>query len=126
MVQVLRSFAAMNAIATAFGPRPRAAHLAPLQVLPVQFMPDARARRASTPEYQLMAAVLEDAITVYRKLQPLRGRGGRKMRRELQAWFRANDDQWLFSFRNCCEVLDLDAGRIRDQLGVWQEWRPSV
>jgi hypothetical protein len=107
-------------------PYHRAAHLAPLQVLPVQFLPDARRRMAVAPEQQLMAAVLEDAIHVYQKLRELRGRAGRKMRRELQAWFASDDDVWLFSFRNCCDVLNLNAEKIRHKIGLWPDILPAA
>lgn len=70
------------------------------------------------PEFQLIAAVLEDAIKVYAKLRPLRGRAGRKMRRELETWFMSDDVQWLFSFRRCCEILDLDVAQVRERVGV--------
>ena len=95
---------------------PRAVNLTALHVLPVQV--HARRRLSAAPEHQLMAAVLEDAIRVYQKLRVLHGRAGRKMRRELHAWFLAADDRWLFSFRNCCDILEIDADSVLAQLGL--------
>ena len=97
---------------------PRAVYLTALHVLPVQFHSNARRRLLAAPEHQLMAAVLEDAIRVYQKLRVLHGRAGRKMRRELHEWFLAADDRWLFSFRNCCDILDINAESVLDQLGL--------
>lgn len=101
----------------------REARMAPLQILPVQFLPDARRTASFAPSQQLMAAVLEDAVHVYCKLRVLRGRAGRKMRRELEAWFSSRDAEWLFSFRNICDILDLDAEKILGRLGLWAEPR---
>lgn len=101
----------------------RESRMAPLQILPVQFLPDARRTASFAPSQQLMAAVLEDAVHVYCKLRVLHGRAGRKMRRELEAWFSSRDAEWLFSFRNICDILDLDAEKILARLGLWAEPR---
>ena len=45
------------------------------------------------------------------------------MRRELEAWFSSRDAEWLFSFRNICDILDLDAEKILARLGLWAEPR---
>ena len=65
-----------------------------------------------TLEQRLMAAVLDDAIDVYRHPRANRGR----LRRETEAWFRSDDRSWLFSFIRVCETLGLDPHATRASL----------
>jgi hypothetical protein len=73
----------------------------------------AATRPKPTPEQRLMAAVLEDAIDVYRH-----GRVGtrRRLARDTEAWFRADDRSWPFSFVRICEALRLDPHAVRAAL----------
>jgi hypothetical protein len=64
------------------------------------------------PEQRLMAAVLDDAIDVYR--HPARHR--RRARREAETWLRSDDQSWLFSFARICETLGLDPHAVRASL----------
>ena len=68
--------------------------------------------KSRTPEQRLMAAVLEDAIDVYR--HPARNR--RRLVRGTEAWFRSDDRSWLFSFVRICTTLGLDPDPIRASL----------
>lgn len=67
------------------------------------------------PEKTLMLAVLEDAVTYFRK--PSRARRV-KYREEEEAWFLGEDSDWLFSFVSICDALGLDAKSIRNELLV--------
>jgi len=86
--------------------------LAPL--LPPQLL----GRPHRSPEQQLMAAVLEDAMReLLRPVQPWIGSAWRQ-RAELQAWFESDDLAWPFSFLNVCEALDLDPARLRRRVAL--------
>jgi len=65
-----------------------------------------------TPAQCLMAAVLQDAIDVYR--HP--GAKRRHLLRETEAWLRSDDRSWLLSFGHICETLGLDPNSIRTAL----------
>ena len=67
--------------------------------------------KSRTPEECLMAAVLQDAIDVYRHPQ-----GKRHLLRDTEAWFRSADRSWLFSFGHICDRLGLDPHAIRAAL----------
>lgn len=59
-----------------------------------------------------MAAVLEDAMDVFR--HPARHR--RRQLRETETWLRSDDRSWLFSFVRVCETLGLDPHAVRASL----------
>ena len=88
----------------------------PLLVVPEQFLPTQLAlpRRDSLicGEKALMLAVLEDAIRCLAR----RSRSRVRLAREAQAWIRANDSRWPFSFVNVCTYLEIDASRLRGVL----------
>jgi hypothetical protein len=88
----------------------------PLLVVPEQFLPTQLAppRHDSLVcgEKALMLAVLEDAIRCLDR----RSRSGARLAREAEAWIRANDTRWPFSFVNVCAHLEIDASRLRAAL----------
>ena len=59
-----------------------------------------------------MAAVLEDAMDIYRHPTGRR----RRLLRRTEAWFRSDDRSWLFSFLRICDTLGLDPHTIRATL----------
>jgi hypothetical protein len=85
-------------------------------VVPEQFLPTQLAppRRDSLicGEKALMLAVLEDAIRCLER----RSRTAARLAREAEAWIRATDQRWPFSFVNVCAHLDIDAPRLRSAL----------
>jgi len=80
----------------------------PQVVVPAQW---ARRSRAGLGERRLMVAVLLDAVAVYTKCRA-RGVVNRRFR-EVDRWFRSQDREWPFAFERICEVLSMDAERIR-------------
>jgi hypothetical protein len=68
--------------------------------------------KSRTPEQCLLAAVLEDAIDVYRHPRADR----RELMRETEAWLGSDDPSWLFSFARICQTLGLDPHAIRASL----------
>jgi hypothetical protein len=85
--------------------------LVPEQFLPSQ-LPPARNDSLIRGEKALLLAILEDAVRC------LAGRNGTRTRlvREAEAWVRADDHAWPFSFLNVCEHLGFDAHRLRGVL----------
>lgn len=66
------------------------------------------------PEQRLMAAVLDDALSVMR--DPALHRGHRDLVRETERWFESDDTDWPFSFRNVCAGVGLDFRVLRNIL----------
>ena len=65
------------------------------------------------PEKALLIALLEDAVHEYRKYSRARDRDGQARFQEAADWIMADDDTWIFSFRNVCELLGLDPEYVR-------------
>jgi hypothetical protein len=63
-----------------------------------------------SPEHQLMAAVLKQALD---DLRLVRGYRGKSCLTQVEAWFGAREPGWPFSFENLCVELGLDADLIR-------------
>ena len=95
-------------------------------VLPTQFFASVR-REAPTKrgEYQLLIAVLEDAVHCFQKYCLARDRQGQRLFREAEEWMMAEtcspDDQPMLSFEYICRVLDLDPLYLRGGLRRWRE-----
>ena len=72
-----------------------------------------RSHTAHTPEMRLIGAVLEDAIDCYYKYSLAQTRRGKRIFTEAAQWIFGQDDDWLFSFDNICEMLKLDPDYMR-------------
>ena len=79
-----------------------------------QFYASCKPARFRDPEHRLMAAILEDAVSCL-SMDPRRGTSRkRKQFEEARHWIDSDDDsEWIFSFRNVCEVLGLNPGYLR-------------
>jgi hypothetical protein len=85
--------------------------LVPEQFLPTQLeLP--RSDSLICGEKALLLAVLEDAV----RCLDHRSRSPGPLAREAEAWIRANDQRWPFSFVNVCAHLGIDADRLRTVL----------
>ncbi|HWP24659.1 MAG TPA: hypothetical protein VNM15_10840 [Candidatus Binatia bacterium] len=81
-----------------------------------QFLSTFRRGEPLEPEKALLMAVLEDAIHQYRKYSRARDRVGQERFREASDWIMADDEGWIFSFKNVCELLGLDPDFVRRSL----------
>lgn len=67
-------------------------------------------------EKALMLAVLEDAIYVYLKTKHQETNIARREFAKERVWFDSEDDSWYFSFEHICDVLKINAHRLRRRL----------
>ncbi|MGH7859242.1 MAG: hypothetical protein ACREQY_18100 [Candidatus Binatia bacterium] len=72
----------------------------------------------SRGERGLMAAILQDAVECYRKTCNSRLPREQSLHRETEKWIFSDDRSWVLSFVNVCDVLGMDAERIRHTLLV--------
>lgn len=88
-------------------------------VLPAQFWAGLADPRTE-PEKRLMVAVLEEAIALV--VNGGRGDGDDRSAtvREAERWFASDDHSGPFAFVSICDVLEIDAGRVRHALAGWQ------
>ena len=81
-----------------------------------QFFSTFRRREPIEPERALLAALLQDAIEDYRKFKKARDPEGRQRFREVDAWINESASDWIFSFKNVCELLNLEPEYVRRAL----------
>ena len=81
-----------------------------------QFFSTFRRREPIEPERALLAALLQDAIEDYRKFKQARDPEGRQRFREVDAWINESASDWIFSFKNVCELLNLEPEYVRRAL----------
>ena len=72
-------------------------------------------------ERLLLAAVLDEALTCYRRYALARDEHGRALFAETEEWFRSDDHTSVFAFESVCDALDLDAAYVRRGLRQWRE-----
>ena len=86
-------------------------------VLPVQLSEPSPEASPLRGVRTLMAAVLEDAVRCL--LEGSRPKSGAHARIRAGAsarWIRSTDTSWPFSFQSICDVLSIDADRLRREL----------
>jgi hypothetical protein len=79
------------------------------------------ARRALTPERRLLIAILTDAVECYQKNLQAHTAKQRRICREAEKWMLSDDQHWVFSFRNICDALGVDADALRERARAWKE-----
>ena len=72
--------------------------------------------RPLSPERELMAAVLEEALADYQRCWKARDKKAMERFADAQAWILESDSEWIFSFVNCCEALGIEPGYLRQGL----------
>jgi hypothetical protein len=80
-----------------------------------------RNARRVTPERRLLIAILADAIDCYQKNLGAHTARGKRLCREAEHWMLSDDQQWVFSFRNICDALGVDAEALRARTRAWKE-----
>ena len=78
-----------------------------------QYLDTYRRSELLLPDKALLMAILRDAIECYRKHLSARNRGGKRMLYEAEQWIMNDEDDWVFSFGNVCDLLGLDPRYIR-------------
>ena len=90
-------------------------------LLSTPFPPSSSNTPKQCGEVALMCAVLNDAITCFQNGAFATSRRARRLAREAEVWFLAEDSTWLSSFVSICAVLDLDPDSIRLGLRRWRQ-----
>ena len=72
-------------------------------------------------EEKLMLAVLQDAVECFQENALSEQPWEKKLFQEAEDWILAKNSDWLFSFENICETLQLNPGYIRRGLLVWKQ-----
>src|SRR2546426_150414 len=93
---------------------------APDVVLPEQFFEGARRDSQASGEKALMLAVLEDGIRCFQEHLRNPRSNPRLLSQQAEAWIRAVDYEWPFSFNNVCETLGIDPSALRAALLAWK------
>jgi hypothetical protein len=68
------------------------------------------------PEKLLLAAILDDAVEEYRKYYQANDLDGKRRFAEVREWVMQENDGWIFSFENICELLGLEPRYVRREL----------
>jgi len=98
---------------------------APYVVLPEQFFEGARRDSQASGEKALMLAVLEDGIRCFQEHLRNPRSNPRLLSQQAEAWIRAVDYDWPFSFNNVCETLGIDPSALRAALLAWKARRAA-
>ena len=96
---------------------------APEVVLPKQVLAGARRDSYASGEKALMLAVLEDGIRCFQEHLRNPRSNPRLLSQQAEAWIRAVDYDWPFSFNNVCETLGIDPSALRAALLAWKAKR---
>jgi hypothetical protein len=91
-------------------------------MLPTQFWVQGADGRFE-PEKRLMIAVLEEALATLLRPGASQTRSSRQVAVEAIRWIRSDDRSSPFSFATICDVLGLDADRVREVIALRQEHR---
>ena len=77
-----------------------------------------RPRRKLTPEKHLMLAILEDAIYCYLRFSPGASESDFRLFNDAEHWIFDAPEEWVFSFANICQVLEINPTYLRRGLGA--------
>lgn len=131
LTRVLGKFVSSWTVVAARTALARSERAAPEEALPAAFQPESmlplqyyemlHRRHELEGEKLLMFAVLEDAVEGYRKYLHATTRKGQRRFREAEEWIDREDKQWLFSFDNVCEALDINPEYMRRGLHQWKQ-----
>jgi hypothetical protein len=95
----------------------------PDPVLPEQFIQGARKDSFISGEKALMLAVLEDGIRCFQEHLRTPRSNPQLLSQESEAWIKADDWEWPFSFNNVCETLSINPEALRSALLKWKAQR---
>lgn len=86
-----------------------------------QYFDNLRSKTQLEPEKRLMLAVLEDAVQCFQDNVSAQSGKRKKLFQEAEEWILEEGDDWLFSFENVCEALEINPQYVRHGLLRWKE-----
>lgn len=95
-------------------------------ILPLQYLERFRSNTYLEGEKKLMLAVIEDAVSCFQKYSSARDKKGKQLFHEVEEWIMEEKDEWLFSFANICESLEIHPGYLRRGLVQWKDKQISA
>ena len=93
----------------------------PDTLLSAQYFDNLRRKTYFEPEKRLMLAILQDAVNCYRDKVQTPNRKGKRLFAETESWVIESNGDWIFSFNNVCEALNLNPEYVRQGLLRWKE-----
>ena len=92
-------------------------------ILPKQFFPERH--KFDEPIERLMFAILNDAIRRYQNSIGVQHPHARHLFRETEEWLFKLPGRDPFSFESICELLEIDAQRLRRALRRWRDQKKA-
>jgi hypothetical protein len=92
----------------------------PDTLLPIQYFEAMRRKHLLEGEKRLILSVLEDGIECFMKYLGAPTSKGQKLFRDAEEWINLHDKQWIFSFDNVCDMLDINPDYMRRGLQSWK------
>jgi len=93
----------------------------PDTLLPIQYFEAMRRKHLLEGEKRLVLSVLEDAVECFMKCIDSATNKGQRLYRDADEWISLEDKQWVFSFDNVCDMLDINPEYMRRGLKGWKE-----
>jgi len=90
-------------------------------LLPAQYFETTKKKFQAMPEKDLALAVLEDAVYSFPKYLLVPDKKRTLLFKEAERWIFDDDDSGIFSYRNVCDVWDIDGDYLRSGLLRWKE-----
>ena len=88
-----------------------------------QYFDNLQRKTLMDPEKRLMMAILEDAVDCFQDNVLAETSKAKKLFRDAEEWVLKEGADWIFSFRNVCELLELDPDYLRAGLMLWKQKR---
>ena len=95
----------------------------PDSLLSAQYYGNLRRRTLIQPEMRLALAILEDGINCFQDNLIAESGKAKKLFNEAEEWILEEDGDWIFSFRNVCELLGFNSAYVRQGLLRWRQER---
>ena len=80
-------------------------------------------KRVWSPEEELIAAVLEQAVADFQRYAFFQDKKNRRHFLDVEQWISDDSNDRVCSFTNCCAVLGIEPGYLRRGLARWKETR---
>jgi len=93
----------------------------PDTLLAEQYLETCRRKTHLEPEKRLMLAILDDAVTCFKKYSSAQKPKEKALFQEAEEWIIEKESDWAFSFENICESLGLNPDYVRKGLMQWKE-----